>query len=57
MIIQIIMDMKYFLFVLFIGVIAFAGGFYIMQDALVDIKTDQDLYANTPKDGNMTKSY
>jgi hypothetical protein len=43
------MDMKYFLYVLLIGLVAFSGGFYIMQDALVDLKNPDPKYDKEAK--------
>lgn len=39
MIIEIVVSMKNFLSVFFIGIFGFAGGFFIMQEALVNVNT------------------
>ena len=42
MIIETVKDIRYFLFVLLIGIFGFAGGFYILQFGLAKLQTDSD---------------
>jgi Ion transport protein len=42
MIIETVKDIRYFLFVLFIGIVGFAGGFYILQYGLYGVGSDSD---------------
>ena len=42
MIIEIVKDIRYFLFVLLIGIFGFAGGFYILQFGLASVEKDND---------------
>lgn len=42
MIIETVKDIRYFLFVLLIGIFGFAGGFYILQFGLANLQKDSD---------------
>ena len=42
MIIETVKDIRYFLFVLLIGIFGFAGGFYILQFGLATVPKDSD---------------
>jgi hypothetical protein len=42
MIIETVKDIRYFLFVLLIGICGFAGGFYILQFGLYTLQQDND---------------
>jgi len=42
MIIETVKDIRYFLFVLLIGIVGFAGGFYILQFGLAKLQADTD---------------